>query len=212
RLLDGLDLDADTKTAILAEKNSYSKIDLVKSAFKNQLEKLKEGDPDNKSKKTEYENIIKKLNQDALDAKQLHENAVNELKSMHDAEITNYIFNNMLSGKPYANKDLSVEDNSTIARTLIESELKAKGILLVKDGNELKLKQVNAPELDYYHDNKPISVSEMADQILAGKKMLAVNNGGYQAPNTQNPPAQSSAGGVNISRFEEAYQEAAGNK
>lgn len=185
RLLDSLDLDEETLAAVQAEKNSYNKIDIVKSALKGQIEKLKT-DPNDKTKKAEIEKQIGELNAQIAALKETNSNTVNDLKAQHDNEIKNLVFMNHLAGKSYANKDWTVEDNTAFAKTLIENALKEKGAILVKDEKGLVLKQANSPDLDYYHDNKPISFSDFADQVLASKKMLAVNRG--TLPNTPTPP------------------------
>lgn len=211
RLLDGLDLDEETLNAIQSEKSSYNKIDLVKSALKTQIERLRDSanDTDNKTKKAEIEKQIKALNDELSNAKQLHEKTVKELQSKHEEEIKDFIFMNHLAGKPYANKDWTTEDNTAFAKTLIQNALKEKGIVVVKDGNNLKLKQADSPELDYYQDNKQISFSDFTDQVLASKKMLAVNNSG-NTPNTHQPPTQIPYGGSqqNTQKFEAAMLQA----
>lgn len=211
RLLDNLDLDEETLAAVQAEKNSYNKIDIIKNALKGQIEKQKTVEPNDKTKKADIEKQIGELNAQIASLKEANLNTVNDLKAQHDNEIKNLVFMNHLAGKPYANKDWTVEDNTAFAKTLIENALKEKGAILVKDEKGLVLKQANSPDLDYYQDNKQISFPDFADQVLASKKMLAVNNSGTP-PNTPTPPVQVPAGGdkVNMSRFEEAFQEAAG--
>lgn len=212
RLLDNLDLDEETLAAVQAEKNSYNKIDIIKNALKGQIEKQKTVEPNDKTKKADIEKQIGELNAQIASLKEANLNTVNDLKAQHDNEIKNLVFMNHLAGKPYANKDWTVEDNTAFAKTLIENALKEKGAILVKDEKGLVLKQANSPDLDYYQDNKQISFPDFADQVLASKKMLAVNNSGGTPPNTPTPPVQVPAGGdkVNMSRFEEAFQEAAG--
>lgn len=209
RLLDSLDLDEETLTAVQAEKNSYNKIDIIKSALKSQIDKLKTGDSNDKTKKAEIEKQIGELNAQIATLKEANSNTVNDLKAQHDNEIKNLVFMNHLAGKSYANKDWTVEDNTAFAKTLIENALKEKGAILVKDEKGLVLKQANSPDLDYYHDNKPISFSDFADQVLASKKMLAVNNSGTP-PNTQTPPVQVPAGGTqqNTQKFDSAMDQA----
>ncbi|PXV61175.1 hypothetical protein CLV62_1258 [Dysgonomonas alginatilytica] len=214
KLLEDLELDEETLASVQSEKSSYNKIQLVKTALKQQIEKLKtSGDPDNKTKKAEIEKQIKELNEQLASAKQQSEQTVKDLQSKHDNEIKDFIIMNHLSGKPYANKDWTIEDNTAFSRTLIENALKEKGAVIVKDGNSLKLKQANSPDLDYYHDNKQISFSDFADQVLASKKMLAVNNSGTP-PNTPASLVQVPSGGakVNTSRFDEAYTESIGGQ
>lgn len=209
RLLDSLDLDEETLAAVQAEKNSYNKIDIIKGALKGQIENLKTGDPNDKTKKAEIEKQIKELNDQLASTKQTHEQSVKEMQSKHENEIKDFIFMNYLTGKSYANKDWTVEDNTAFAKTLIENALKEKGAVLVKSEKGLVLKQANSPDLDYYQDNKSISFSDFADQVLASKKMLAVNNSGTP-PNTQTPPVQVTAGGSqqNTQKFDSAMDQA----
>lgn len=213
RLLNDLDLDEETLLAIQAEKNSYNKIDLVKSALKKQIDALKSGDPADKNKKTEVENQIKELNALLASEKEVNAKALSDLSSKHENEIKEFILTNRLTGKNFANKDWSINDNVSFSKTLIENALKEKGIVIVKDGNELKLKQANAPELDYYQENKPISFNDFTDQVLSSKKMLAVNNSGAtQTPNTTTTPVHVNSGGTqqNTKGFDSAMEQALG--
>lgn len=211
KLLEGLDLDEETLASVQGERNSYNKIEIVKAALKSQIEKLKTSDPNDKTKKAEIEKQIKDLNDQIASSKQKYDQDIAELNSKHDNEITSFLFMNHLAGKPYANKDVTSEENAAFARTLIDSALKEKGAIIVKDGTSLKLKQASSPDLDYYQDNKPISFNEFADQVLASKKMLAVNNSG-QDPKTQQPPVQvPGANKQNSQKFDAAMQQAMGD-
>lgn len=213
RLLDGLDLDEETLATLQTERNSYNKIDIIKSALKNRIEKLKSGDSADKTKKAEIENQIKELNAQIATLKDANANTIKDLTSKHDNEIKDFIIMNHLAGKNYANKDWTIEDNTAFAKTLLENSLKEKGVILIKEGDNLKLKQANSPDLDYYQDNKQISFSDFTNQVLASKKMLAVNNSGNQTPNTTPATIETKSDGTTIQssqKFNEAIQNALG--
>lgn len=183
KLIEDLDLDEDTTMALQNERNSYNKIAIVKNALRAQIEQLKSGNPEDKSKKAEIERQIKELNDTISANKQNHSLAIKDLQDRHNTEITDFILTNHLASKNYANKDWDANDNIAFSKTLIHNALADRGIAVVRDGNNLKLKQSGAPELDYYENNKPISFSDFADSILASKKMIAINNSG-ENPNT----------------------------
>ncbi len=190
KLLEDIDLDEETLSAVQAEKSTYNKISIVKNALKSEIEKLKNGGSEDKTKKAEIEKQIKDLNNQLLTAKQKHQEELSSLKSQYDSEIQDFLFTNHLAGKAYANKDLTAEENTIFAKTLIAKELKDKGAIMVKDGNKLVLKNASSPELDFYDDNKPITAYDFFDKVLASKKMLAVNGNTTPQSQQQQQPTQ----------------------
>lgn len=206
--IEKLDLDEETLSKIKEEKNSYNKIQFVKDAVIGNLEKLKATEPESKNRKAEMEKQIKDLNDQLFGLKEQHKKDKSDWQSQYDNQIKDFLFTNYLASKNYANSDYSSDENSAFARMLIEKALKESGAVIVKDGENLALKQAGSPELDYYDkDNKKVSFNDFSDSILAAKKVLAVTKSGVESPKTPQQPHQDVIlGGGKATMFNDAIQ------
>lgn len=175
KLVDGLELDEEALNALKGEKNTYAKLDILKTQIKALKEK--KVDTDDKTKKAEYERQIQELNAQVLKAKEGITKAVKDTETKYESELNDILFSSALMSKQFANKDLKPEENAVIARTIIESALKENGAIVVRDGRTFKLKQSAAPELDFFKDNKAVSFDEFSNKVLADRKLLAVSGG-----------------------------------
>lgn len=214
--LDKLDLDEETIFKVRDEKSSYNKIQIIKDAIGANIEKLKTSvDSESKTRKSEMEKQIRDLNDQLFNLKTQYTQEKADRESKYNDEIKDFLFTNYLASKNYANKEYSTDENSAFARMLIDKAMKENGIITVKDGDKLALKNASSPDLEYFDkDGKKVSFSDFADNVLASKKVLAVSEpgDGIKPPNT--PPAQQvtiPVFGGNKTMFDTALQQSLGD-
>lgn len=198
-----------------AEKSTYKKFDILESKLESKIADLeskqgKSGDPDKEKKLTDDLKLLQKQMGQLADQKQ---NELDALTKQHSGQMTEMLVKFNLSGKKFANKDLPIEVNTTVAKTLIENKLKEKGAILVNEDGVLKLKQAANPIMDFVDSgSKVISFSDFTDQTLAESKLLEVSGAPAQNPTPQGVPAPARipAGGtqINTSSFDAAMQSA----
>ena len=115
----------------------------------------------------------------------------------------------LLASKKYATKELPIDVNVQVARTLLDAKLKQSGAILVRDADgTLKLKQAANPEMDYVDAGyKPVTFADFADKTLAESKLLDVSPETPPAPRHQQQPPQTIPGNsVNRGKFDAALQ------
>ncbi|MBN2787424.1 MAG: hypothetical protein JXQ69_03775 [Paludibacteraceae bacterium] len=194
----------------LTEKSTYKKAEILESKIAAKLAAIEEskskGDPAKEAKLQEQlVDLQSKLGQ-LTDQKTAE---LNQLKSQHEIQMNDMLVKFNLTGKKYANKDLPMETQTIIAKTLLDAKIKESGAILINDGGVLKLKQAANPTMDYVDAGfKPVSFNDFADKVLADNKLLEVSGG--TPPPTQAPaaPRSISAPGqqINSSSFDAALQ------
>ena len=165
---------------ISAEKSTYKKFDILESKLEAKLADLtaKQGKTTDPNKEAEYTRQIQELQGKLGTLNETKATELNGLKSQHAAEMTDMLVKFDLAGKKFANKDLPVNVNTTVAKTLLDSKLKESGAILVNENGTLTLKQAANPTMDYLDAGfKKVSFSDFTDRTLADSKMIEVSGG-----------------------------------
>ncbi|MDR1595290.1 MAG: hypothetical protein LBS43_12540 [Prevotellaceae bacterium] len=190
--IEALGFDETVKTELLGEKNTYNKHRKLTSKIKETIDALKAATQKDDTKAIEkYTAQINKLQGELATVKESHvpKSEIETLKKQHESDLTNFIVKNTLSTRKYANEAVPADVNIELANIMISRALAEKGIVLVKDGANLKLKQAADPALDYYDgQQKAVAFGDFVDKILADAKILAVSNS-KQTPPTRTPVA-----------------------
>jgi hypothetical protein len=190
--IEALGFDDAVKTELLGEKNTYQKHRKLTAEIKKTVEALKVATQKDDPKMIEkYTAQINKLQSELSGVKESHipKSELETLKKQHEGELTNFIVRNTLSTKKYANETVSPDINIEFANVVLSRALAEKGVVLVKDGNVLKLKQAADPALDYYDgQQKAVACGDFVDKTLADAKILAVSDPKKTTPVT---PVQS---------------------
>jgi hypothetical protein len=189
--VDVLGFDDAFKTELSGIKNTYQKYRKLNSKITETVEALKAATQKDDTKEIEKRTAqINKLQSELSNYKESYvpKSEVETINKRHESELTDFIVRNTLFTKKYStgsDADVNVE----FANVILNKALAAKGIVLAKDGNSLKLKQAADPALDYYDDQqKAVAFGDFVDKALADAKILAVSDPKKTTPVT---PVQS---------------------
>jgi hypothetical protein len=171
--LSELELDDENRTAIDSETSTYKKVSKSLKLVKELQEK--KAQTNNKGEKTELQKEIDRLNNEIKTVKAQSEDKEKEFNSKLDSTLTEYQLNSILSSKNYALDGMPKDVLTLTAKNLLQSELSAKGIKIVRDNDKLKLVRVDAPDLDYRENNTPVQLGDFVDSVLANNKLLKVS-------------------------------------
>ena len=171
--LSELELDDENRTAIDSETSTYKKVSKSLKLVKELQEKKAQSN--NKGEKTELQKEIDRLNNEIKTVKSQSEDKEKEFNSKLDSTLTEYQLNSILSSKNYALDGMPKDVLTLTAKNLLQSELSAKGIKIVRDNDKLKLVRVDAPDLDYRENNTAVQLGDFVDSVLANNKLLKVS-------------------------------------
>ena len=193
-----------------AEKSTYKRVDIIASKFAAALEAAKaaQGDVTKDAEVRRLNGEMLKLQNQLTSLTTEKDSEIAQLKSAHDKAMLDSLIDFALSGKPYANKSLDAKTNVTIARAIMAEELAKRGGVIVNDNGTLRLKNVNARELDLLDEgNKPLSFVDFTDKLLAEKSLLEVSKP-KTAPQQQRVPITTTPkhGELDMSAYEAAME------
>jgi len=173
------------------EPSTFKRVRLVHDRVK-ELESSKTGGGTDEATVKKWKSQIDQLNADVLRAKQEAELAIANAKREAAESITDYAIQSRLNSYDYANSELDKSVNTTVAKTILETEMAKAGVKVVRSNDgSLKLVQADDPELDYVVENKKVDFSNFADKVLGEKKMLKVRGSsteGETRTKTVEPP------------------------
>ena len=164
--------DSD-KAAFKAEKSSYKRVGQVLAKVE-ELESKKVAPPDTEALST-LKAEVARLNSQVVAKESEFQISLNKAKQESEAEMLKNAMQIELNGRNYANKGVDKNVNTQLADILVTAELAAKGISVVRaaDGSP-KLVLAASPELDYMHENKPVSYANFVDKVLGERKLIEV--------------------------------------
>lgn len=186
-ILNKLGIEESSVSDILTSEKSHKKIGIL-------MEKIAEltaaktkastgGD------KAEILKQIEALNNQLLAEKQKFEQEKNQLQSQYSQDIFDFALNSDLINKNWVLKDAKKEVNLRVAKSIIESELQAKGAKAVYDKatNSFKLVSAADPEVPHYENNKEVDWRTFTERALLENKVISPNG-------TPPPPAPTHGG------------------
>jgi hypothetical protein len=184
-----LELGDEFETELSGVKSTYEKQRKFAEKIKETMDSLKSatGKGDDKA----IEKYTKQINDLQTKYAKLQESTVpktelEKVKSENENAVRDFMLHSKISGLKFANQDVSHDDNISFANVILNNRLAKAKAVIVKDGNDLKLKQADDRGLDYFNEqNNPISFDDFMNKAFADAKILAVS--GHQNPN--NPPA-----------------------
>lgn len=144
-----------------------------------------------------YTKQVEELNAQIRTLRDTSTAQLNDLKAQHDGEITGLMFKTLLSGKEYSlPKEMPTDRKVSTVYGVIQDELAAKGVKIVRENGQLTL-QKKADGTPYYNEsNVAMSVTDFADSVLAANGLQVVNKPNTQQPSGGNMPPQGGQGGV----------------
>jgi hypothetical protein len=208
-----LELGEDFETELSGIKSTYEKQRKLSEKIKETIDNLKasQGKGDDKA----AEKYAKQINELQTKYAELQESTVpktelEKVKKENENAVRDFMLHSKVSGLAFANQNVGHEDNVAFANVILNNRLSKAKATVVKDGNELKLKQSDDLALDYFDEqNKPVSFDDFMNKAFADAKILAVSGG--KTPNTPpvtpvTPVIPVAGGGqpVNTARFEAA--------
>jgi len=187
KILKDLAIEDSEVADILAEKSTYNKMEmLTKKMYELSAAKAKASTTGDKAELVKQIDALNKL---VNDTKAQFDAEKSKLSEAHNSDIYDFALTSKLSGKNFTLKDAGNDVNLLTSKTIINSELQAKGAKAVFDKATNSFKLVNAanPELPYYENNKSVDFDTFADRVLLEKKVVS--------PNSPTPPAPPRSGG-----------------
>ncbi|MDR2085752.1 MAG: hypothetical protein LBP72_01100 [Dysgonamonadaceae bacterium] len=215
--VDKLELGDDFKTELTGIKSTYEKQRKLAEKIKETVDSLKasQGKGDDKA----IERYTKQINELQTKYAKLQETTIpktelEKVKKENENAVRDFMLHSKISGLKFANQDVNHDDNVAFANVILGNRLSKAKAVIVKDGNDLKLKQAEDQALDYFDEqNKPVSFDDFMNKAFADAKILAVS--GPQNPNTPPvPPVIPPGGGqppVNAAQFNAAIQASLGD-
>jgi hypothetical protein len=162
--------DAD-KADFKAEKSSYKKLGLVLNKVQ-EAEGKKQAPADSDAVVT-LKSEVAKLNAKLAADSAAHQAALADAGNAAANELLAHAMRQELASKDYANTKVDKAVNVQLAELVVNGELSAKGIKVIRGANgEPKLVQANSPELDYMVENKAVSYGALVDSVLGDRKLL----------------------------------------
>ena len=212
-----LELGEEFETEITGLKNTFEKQRKLAEKLKESIDNLKasQGKGDDKA----IERYTKQINDLNAKIAQLNETTVpkKELEKVQkesESAVRDFMVNSKIAGLKFANQDVGNDVNITLANVLLNNALTKNKAVVVKDGNDLKLKNSEDQNLDYLNEqNKNVSFDDFMNKVFADSKILAVSG----KPNTPpvvhpaNPFIPGQPGQLNTAQFDAAAQAALGD-
>jgi len=173
KIMTDLQLEDTVKQELLSEQSTHKRTSqLIKKVA--ELEKSKASKAP--GEKAELDRQIADLNGQiaTLKSSTIAKSEYDALLNKHESELTNIKLNSILSDYNYSlPKEMAQELKLSTAKIALENSLKEKGVKIVRENGELKLK--TSTDTDYYVDNKPVTIKDFADSVLAQNKLLVVS-------------------------------------
>lgn len=158
--------------------------------------------------KAELVKQLEALNNQLVAEKQKFDQEKQSILSQSSQEIYDFALTSKLANKNFVLKDVGNDVNLLTSKTLINSELQAKGAKAVYDKatNSFKLVKAADPEVPYYENNKEVDFDSFTDRVLLEKKVIGPNNPPPPPapPRGGNPPPQPPA---DMSGFQQKLKE-----
>lgn len=177
-----LGLDADAVSEIKGLDSAFKRVSGLAKKVKD-IEAAKAGKGSADTEKLNKQ--IEELNGQILKVRE--ETAV-QLQAK-DASLENerigLTLNNMLSNYDYAT-NVDKDINITLANSLIQKELSAKGLRIVRKDNTLAL--ITSEGTEYFDNNAKVSVNDFAARTLANAKVLKASNSGTTTQTQRHQP------------------------
>jgi hypothetical protein len=183
-------VDPEDKDALNSETNTYNRIKLLANAVKKfEAKKVGATGADKKALADE----INKLNAEIVSLRDAKSAAVNEERSNWERKLYDMAMENHFSSYQYGN-GIPDEVNRQTARFMLEKKLNELGGKSVYKDGQFVLVNKEHPDLPLTQNNKPVTMKELSDMVVAPfiKKSPAPGPTGAP-PAPQSPPPASAA-------------------
>jgi len=213
-----LELGDEFETEISGLKNTYEKQRKLAEKLKESIDNLKasQGKGDDKA----IEKYTKQINDLNASIAKLKESTVSkeELEKVQkekENEVRDYMVHSKIAGLKFANQNADNDVNIEFANVLLNKALAKSKAVISKEGNNLKLKNADDPNLDFLNEqNKAISFDDFMNKVFADSKILAVSGNNPNTPtyNLVNPINQVIPGQTGqqpgVAEFQSSVQQA----
>lgn len=175
------------------EKSTYKKAAILEAALARKIAEAeaKIGASDSKAEISKLNKLISDLQGQLAQVTDAHNAEKSELIKKHQDEQLQFLVDFELGNKNFANKAIDKKVSILTAKTLMSEDLKAKGVVIVNENGQLKLKQAENPTMDFVDAGfKPITFKDYTDQLLASSHLLEVSGKTIKAPVVPAAPSQ----------------------
>jgi hypothetical protein len=172
---------------VKSEKSTFKKLSIAFEALrKAEAKKHSANAPDKKA----MQEKIDELNTQIKNILKEKDDEINSIRSQNEASLTGLTIKSMLNGYQYG---LQVDHSVAMktANAMLESELASKGLKIVRDGDNLVIKDKN--NLDYTVNNEKVEFGKFVESVVSPilKKhddpVITQPQQPYQNPQSPNP-------------------------
>jgi hypothetical protein len=172
-------LTEDFVTELSGNKNTFDKFQKLNDKLTESFNALRasQGKGDDKAIQ-KYQEQINSLNAEMAKMKETYipKSELEKVQKENDNAVRDYMLHSKIAGVQFANKDLAGDMNVELAKIVLQKALGNSKAVIVKDGNELKLKQAGDSALDYYDSSqKPVKFDDFMNKVFADNKLVAVS-------------------------------------
>lgn len=176
------------------QRNTKDKFKVVLEGLKSKLEEAKQkvkddkNDPAAKMEVQVLKDQITQLNQKIADAQKLHEVELSNINDKHISERKTFALISALAGMKLPENGLPAKVNQLTAKTLIESDMASKGLVVVFNAAGepvIKESKEGGVLVDYFVNSKPVNYSDYLSGVLATNKFVQVSNANTSTQNQQ---------------------------
>lgn len=187
RIMDEMQLDEQSVGEITSVKSTYERIPVLAKKIRD-LESQKASA--SKGDKAALQEQINLLNSEKARLIQDKDKEIQEMQRKFEKDFTDNLLRNRISAAPLLVDQFGKEVMEDLAYKYVNQELTTQDARVVQKNGVLKLVKASDEALDFYADNKAISVSEFLDSVLAKYKLIQVNKPAPPtgSPNTPAPP------------------------
>jgi hypothetical protein len=164
-----------------SDKDTYSRVRTLKSAFKELLDKKPEKASELEKTNRELHQKLQEWQKTSSEKEEATKKYVAEVETKANAQVLNHIKTASLKGLKWAN-DQPENVQIALANMLMAEELKKVGAVEVNKDGKIKLVMAYDPELEYSEKNVVVDYDTFKNRVLADNKLLAVVD-------TTKPPA-----------------------
>jgi hypothetical protein len=168
-----LDFPESMRADVLTAQSTFDRLDLFGRKMKELIAQREGSKGQEKNQLTDQINTL----QARISAEQqTYAQQLQAMQQAHSSELSDLYLSNRIASKRLDTTKFPTEVMQGIARNFVDQAITQKGIKPVYSNKAISLKQAVSPELDYYQDNRPYTIDQLIDEVLAANKLLVVTD------------------------------------
>jgi hypothetical protein len=193
-LLEEFEFDEKNRTAVLSEKKASDRMKKLASILQEQSKAAeKSGNP---TKAAALEKQVEDLNKQIKTLTQTHQQKLDQLAADNENAQIGFSVKSILSSKKLALPEtMSAEEKVEMVHGIINKELQAKGLKVIRENGVLKLQKQDGTD-PYDDKNNRLELPSLIDGALAQRGLLKVSDKPNPGRDGKETPETVPGGGV----------------